>query len=124
MGGFVGAVKKYRVLIVEEDSLFTNAVKLLLVLQEHLEIVGAVFLDIQAISAKIEQTEPDVIIISDHIATANAQLIMTLLKTYTYLRIITFNLDDNHINVYDNREVDVTTVNDLVSAITDTNDKP
>ncbi len=112
-------MKKSRVLIAGEDSLFSNAVELLLVLQENLEIVGAVSHDVQAITAKIKQTQPDVIIISDEIASVNAQLIMTILKTYPHLRIITFNLDDNRINVYDNREVDVTTVNDLVSAITE-----
>lgn len=111
-------MEKSRVLIVEEDSLFFNAVELLLVLQENLEIVGAVSTDIQEIAAKIEQTQPDVIIISDDIASANTQLIIPLLKKYSCLRIITFNLDNNRINVYDNREVDVTTVNDLVSAIT------
>ncbi len=116
-------MEKSRVLIVEEDSLFSNAVELLLVLQENLEIVGTVSLEIQVIAAEIKQTQPDVIITSDDVATANAPLIMTLLKAHPHLRIITFNLDDNRINVYDNREVDVTTVNDLVSAITDTNDK-
>ncbi len=112
-------MEKSRVLIVEEDSLFTNVIELLLILQENLVIVGAVSSDIQAITAMIKQTQPDVIIISNDIATANAQLIMPLLKRYSHLRIITFNLDDNHINVYDNREVDVTTVHDLVSAITE-----
>ena len=111
-------MEKSRVLIIEEDSLFFNAVELLLVLQENLEIVGAVSTNIQEIAAKIEQTQPDVIIISDDVATANTQLIIPLLKKYPHLRIIAFNLDDNRINVYDNREVDVTTVNDLVSAIT------
>ena len=113
-------MEKCRVLIIEEDSLFTNAIELLLVLQENLEIIGAVPPNIQTITLEIEQTKPDVIIINDDIATANSKLIMTLLKTYPHLRIITFNLDNNRINVYDNREVDVNTVNDLVSAITDT----
>ena len=111
-------MEKRRVLIIEENSLFTNSVKLLLVLQENLEIIDPVPADITLITGEIERTQPDAVIISDDIATANAQLIMTLLKTYPQLRIITFNLDDNRINVYDNREVDVTTVNDLVIAIT------
>ena len=122
--GTTNAVDKSRVLIVEEDSLFTNVVELLLILQENLVIVGTVSPDIQAITTALEQTQPDVIIISDDIATANVQLILPLLKIHPHLRIITFNLDDNRLNVYDNREVDVTTVNDLVSAITDLPNKP
>jgi len=114
-------VEKHRVLIVEEDSLFTNAVKLLLLLQENLEIVGTVSPDIPIITAEIEQTEPDVIIISDDIATANTPRILSLLKTYPSLRIITLNLDGNQIKVYGSREVTVTTTEDLVGAIMENN---
>ena len=94
-----------------------------MILQENLEITGAVPPDIEVIAAQIEKTRPNVIIINDDIATANAQLIVSLLKTYSHLRIITFNLDNNRINVYDNRQVDVTTVSDLVSAITEIHDQ-
>lgn len=117
-------MEKCRVLIIAEDTIFSNAIELLLVLQENLEIVGAVSPDIEVISAQIKQTQPSVVIINDDIATANAQLVVTLLNTYSHLRIIAFNLDNNRINVYDNRQVDVTTVDDLVSAITEIHDQP
>lgn len=112
-------MKKYRVLIVAEDSIFSNSIELLLVLQENLEIVSTVADDIQVIASEIECTRPDVVIINSEIATAHTDLVMTLLKTYTNLRVITVRLDDNRINVYGNREVPVTTIDDLVSAITE-----
>ena len=112
-------MKKHRVLIVTEDTLFSDGVELLLVLQENLEIVGEAPGNAQAITAEIERTHPDVIIINDDIATADAQLIISLLKPYPDLRIITFSLAGNRINVYDNREVMITTAKDLVTAITE-----
>lgn len=112
-------MEKHRVLIIEEDSLFSNGVELLLVLQENLEIVGSVRADLQVVTAEIQATNPNVIIISDDIATSNAQLIMSLLRAYPDLRIITFSLEDNRINVYDKREVIVSTASDLITAITE-----
>ncbi len=112
-------MKKHRVLIIEEDSIFSNGLELLLVLQENLEIIGHVPADMPAIITKIKDTQPDVIIINDNIATANAELVMTLLKTHPNLRIITLSLEGNLVNVYDNREVLVTTIDDLFAAITE-----
>ncbi len=87
-------------------------------LRENLEIVGEVPINMQAITAKIKHRNPDVVIINDDVSTAGGQLIVSLLKTYPDLRIITFSLKDNHINVYDYREVLVTATEDLVTAIT------
>ena len=44
---------------------------------------------------------------------------MSLLRAYPDLRIITFSLEDNRINVYDKREVIVSTASDLITAITE-----
>ncbi len=110
--------KKHRVLVIEDDSLFNNNVKLQLVLQENLDTIGIASTNEKTIGNEIEQTRPDAVIINDHLATAKPQLILFLLQTYPDLRIITVSLETNRINVYDNREVTVNTTKDLVSVIT------
>lgn len=112
-------MKKHRVLIITEDSIFSNGLELLLVLQENLETIGTAPADLPAITAEIKRTQPDVVIINEDLATANPQLVMSLLKAHPDLRVITLSLEGNRINVYDNREVTVTTSDDLVAVITD-----
>ncbi len=111
-------VKKQQVLVIEGNTLFINGVKLLLVLQEKLEIVGTVPTDIRAIATKIDQTQARVIIINDEATNGNSGLILPLLKSYPDLRVITLNLENNRINIYNSHEVMINTSQDLVAAIT------
>jgi DNA-binding NarL/FixJ family response regulator len=111
-------VKKHRVLVIGEDNLFSNGVTLLLALNENLQIVNATSTEINAISGEIGRTNPDVIIINEHTAAADAQLIMALLKSHPNLRVITLSLAENRVNVYNNQAVTLTTGDDLITAIT------
>ena len=113
-------MKKHRVLIIEDDTLFSNGVKTLLARQKNLEIIGATSGNIQNITAEIERTQPNAIIINDNLSIVHPHLILNLFKTYPTLRIITLSLTNSHANIYDNRAIIVTTVDDLVTVITDT----
>lgn len=107
-----------RVLVIAEDSLFINGIEMLIARQPGLESVGTVPADVGLITAQIERTTPNVVIINDDLATANDQLVLALLKAFPDLRIIAISLEENRINVYDNRAVKVTTADDLIAAIT------
>lgn len=110
-------VKKHRVLVVDENSMFSNGVQLLLVTQKNLEIIGTVPIDLAVITAEIDRMHPNVVVINEKIVSSQSNLIVTLLKTYPTLRIIALNLEGNQINIFDNRQVVVETFDDLVSAI-------
>ena len=108
---------KHRVLVIEDDTAFSNGVKHLLGLRADLKIVGTAPADAQSLSAEIQASRPDVIIVSDEFAAGSAHLILTLLKSNPALRIFTLSLAGSSVSVYNNRQIAVTTVDDLVAAI-------
>ncbi|RMF00029.1 MAG: DNA-binding response regulator [Chloroflexi bacterium] len=111
-------VKKHRVLVVDENSMFSNGVQLLLVAQKTLEIIGTVPVDLSLISAEIERLHPDVLVLNEKMVSSQSNLIFSLLKNHPTLRVIALNLEGNQINIFDNRQVMVKSFSDLVSAIT------
>lgn len=111
-------MKKHRVLVVDEDSLFSNGIELLLVLQESLEIIGKTPANIQQIATRLEQTRPDVMVISDEFGATQPQFVLEMLTRYPALRVVVFSQMGNRVNIINNREVIVESAADLIAAIT------
>lgn len=114
-------MKKHRVLVVDEDSVFSNGIKLLLVLQESLEIIGKTPANIQQIATRLEQTRPDVVVISDEFGATQPQFVLEMLTRYPALRVVVFSQMGNRVNIINNREIIVESAADLIAAITSNN---
>jgi len=114
-------MKKHRVLVVDEDSVFSNGIKLLLVLQESLEIIGKTPANIQQIATRLEQTRPDVVVISDEFGATQPQFVLEMLTRYPTLRVVVFSQMGNRVNIINNREIIVESAADLIAAITSNN---
>lgn len=98
--------------------MLSNGIELLLAARQNLELFSFSASGIQTIEAEIERVRPDVVIINEEPESIAVQQIFSLLKAYPSIRIITLSLEDNLINIYDNRKIAVTGVGDLVAAIT------
>lgn len=109
--------EKHRVLVIEDDTAFSNGVKHLLGLRADLEIVGTVPVSAPALAAEIDTCTPDVIIVSEEFAAGSANLILNLLKLNPTLRVFTLSLTGSSVSVYKNRQIAVSTIDDLVAAI-------
>ena len=116
-------VPHFRVLVVEEDSLFRNGIESSL-RHANMQIIGTAPADIHVIVAEIKRTNPTAIILNDQSDNIDAQLILNLLNIYPTLKIIGLSLEHNRLNVYGKQEVQVTTTDDLISAIIDSAGSP
>jgi DNA-binding NarL/FixJ family response regulator len=110
-------MKKHRVLVVEEDSIFSSGVVLLLVLQECLEIIEKTPADTAQIKTQVDDLQPDVVVISDAFGAAQSQFVLELLNGHPSLRVVVFSQQGNRINILNNREIMVESIEDLVTAI-------
>ncbi len=108
----------HRVLVIAQDSLFRNGIESSLSGQPDMTIIGVVPADINVIAAEIRRANPSAIIIDSADTEENSSLLLHLLNVYPSIRLIGLSLATNRINIYNKREVCITAISDLVTAIT------
>ena len=66
---------------------------------------------------EVETAHPDAVIIYQRICARSAYLPAQLLMNYPNLAVITVNPDDNSMEVYNKRQIDIHEVSDLISVV-------
>ena len=65
----------------------------------------------------IELVHPDVVIMDEDLLNAHHIELLKLLRGFHELRLVVFNAGDNHIQIYDKREILVRQLSDFFNAI-------
>lgn len=118
-------MKTPRVLILQENSLLSHALKSILRGSEthQLKMVTSEAKDFTNLVLDISELDPDYVLLEESaLATSKNQLI-DLLKIYPGLRVIVISEESNLLHIYQNRDMLLTRPEDLLMALS-SSEKP
>lgn len=110
----LGSILK-RVLVVHRDLLLGIGIESLLEREKDLLVMGIAITS--NMNSDIENFHPNVIVLDETLSFGDLNRIFETLQDGPELRVMVINLQNNHVTVYDKREISITQSNDLIYAI-------
>ena len=105
-----------KVLILESDLLLNAGIENLLIGQKNLDVHGVMCRNLGELNEAINQIQPDIIIADTTYVSVTSGEALNSLKTRPGVKIILINLEDNQIEIYDNKRIFVKEIGDFLSA--------
>lgn len=106
-----------RVLVCHHSSLVGLGVESLLAPNADLVLVNSDALSEVTLLTAIENNQPDVVILEECMPYASKTLISHILVEYPNLRVITVNIRNNRLNIYQKSDVILKQASDLVNVV-------
>jgi DNA-binding NarL/FixJ family response regulator len=105
-----------KVLILESDLLLSAGLENLLLGQKNLDVHGVTCSNVGELNAAINQIQPDIIIADTTYVTVTSGEVLNYLKMHPGVKTILINLEDNQIEVYDNKRIFIREIGDFLTA--------
>jgi DNA-binding NarL/FixJ family response regulator len=108
--------QKTRVIILQSDKLLNAGVQSLLSTRPDVEVIGVAHSN-ESYASILDRTQPDIVIMDEHMICANVSAYLAILRDYPDLRTIVLRLGDNQMHVYDKRIVEVEHLGDFLELL-------
>lgn len=106
-----------RVLVIETEALLSAGLVCLMKAQEGLEVHTVEFQNVSALVEVIQSLNPDVIVIDANFLADNVYDFLPIWVEFPKVRVVSMSLNDNNLQVYDKRSLQVKQSKDFFSAI-------
>jgi len=106
-----------RVLMVDGDCLLSAGLHSILAPRTNLEVRTIVFIDIPHLTAYLHSFAPDVVILDELSLSAHVSGLLEAFLSFPKLRVISLNIDNNRLQVYEKKQVLVTTPEDFFAEV-------
>lgn len=110
--------KSKKIVLWGREDLLSSSVKLFLTNQKGWRVISISDEEkFEVLISVVEKVQPDVVFIHQGNESGNSNLPMKLLQGFPGLKVITFSLQDNLMEVYGKQNIMVNSASDLISAV-------
>jgi DNA-binding NarL/FixJ family response regulator len=106
-----------RIIVLESNQLLNSGVQSVLQSHGYKQVIGVPASDMEEILHKIESYKPDVIIMDETSWEVNQLKLTPCLVNHTKLRTVIVNLYDNHIWIYEKRNIQIHQTSDFIEVL-------
>lgn len=106
-----------RILVLRNQLLMNAGLQILLSRQESLEVIGKEIQNQDDLFRFIERLQPDVIIVDEGILAPKLADLLKFLQNYPKKRTIIMSLEENQIQVYDTKQIQLHQLDDFLALL-------